>query len=195
MNQWAERLNKRPDGPPLLYQALEHPDFKDWESLQPCAERWALIESAVDLSRPGMAVDFGCHTGWFCRQFARAGWLATGYDRDPFYLEVARETHPDLLPRPRSCHVELESLEIPKADVGLALSVLMYLFPDNGWPFLERVSQNIPTLFVDFGGAMAGSLPFDEESFPAKLLFNTQYQKVQLLGRAAFDRPFFVCTK
>lgn len=192
---WAERLNKRPDGPPLLYQALEHPDFADWESLQPCRERWEMIRSVVDLSRPGMAVDFGCHTGWFCREFARAGWLAVGYDRDPFYLEVARDMNDGLLPRPQYRQVEIESLEIPRADVGLALSVLMYLFPDSGWAFLKRVSQEIPTLFVDFGGSLASRLPFTEQEFPQALADHTVYKNCRLLGRTAFDRPFFVCTR
>ena len=137
-----------------LYQPIEHQDFPGWDVAQPCVERWAMIREALHGVAPGRALDLGCHTGWFSRRLAGDGWIVTGIDRSAEWLAVAREMGgPAWGSPPEYRQADLASCELPAADVALALSVAMYLFPreddEVGWEFLDRLSLAAPVAFID----------------------------------------------
>lgn len=182
---------------PMLYQPLEHPYFNKWPAQQPCQERWDMIERSTHLSTPGVCLDLGCHTGWFCRQFSHFGWVSIGIDKDPVSLSVARGFMSafDGDPKPEYIEDDLCNLELPRADITLCLSLVMYLFPENGpesdgWNFLWRVSLASPIMFLDYGGDYSGHLPRHLEQ---GVIDNTDYSSYRLLGRTSLQsRPFYI---
>jgi SAM-dependent methyltransferase len=197
-----EALWNREQDKPLLYQPLEHPAFADWEAMQPCEERWEMIERTVDLSIPGTVVDLGCNTGWFCRKFSQYGWAATGIDKDPLAIEVATGIMKRWNGRPAPAYLcaNLNETLIPIADLYLCLSLCMYLFPekepDVGWRFLSQLSLRAHIAFFDFGGMYSGHLPFTKETFPERLLQETIYEDCRLLGHTSLEsRPFYVARR
>jgi SAM-dependent methyltransferase len=174
-----------------LYQPVELPEFQGRQVTQPCSERWELIRGRLR-ERPGRVVDLGCHTGWFCRQFARLGWRVTGVDRSADWLQVA-----EVITRELNLDVDYRHGEIlewdGEADVALLLSVLMYLFDDEtrGWAFLKSMSERCPAAVVDFGGMYADRLPFTDATFEASIKRHTAWTRVTLLGTSAIGRPLY----
>lgn len=186
------------DGKPprALYQPLEHPSFADWPALQPCSERLGMIEGALTKARPGTLLDLGCHTGWFCRAFARRGWFTVGVDRSPAWIEIAKwmnATCPEPIP---SYHVaDVFTWEIPYCDVALCLSLAMYVLDGSeaGWKFLRNVSEKAPIMFFDFGGQYGSRMPFSESDAMTTVCRHTTYQRAEFLGHTDFgSRPFYV---
>jgi hypothetical protein len=197
-----ERLRAEGD----LYQPLEHPDCADWPVKQPCEERWGMIAAAIadfpitdpdPFDQPASTVvDYGAHTGWFCRQFSRGGWQALGIERSAFWLEIAHAMQPwARAPKPwYSCRDILAEAPLP-CDVALCLSTAMYLFDDPaiGWRFFRNVSHTAPRLFLDFGGMYADRLPFTEATVVDAMTARTHYTRGRLLGYSDFGaRPMFL---
>lgn len=193
----AEQYDKLLGGPSVKpYQPIEHPHFAGRESVQPCEERWKLIQS-VDLPDAGMCVDIGCHTGWFCRKFSHNGWRAVGFDTKATEIDVARNLmRPFEGPvEPMYWHGDVAHLELPVADIVLCLSVVMYWFnpqfgktEEEAWAILQKISEASPRMFLDFGGQHNTLTP----DFPDGVLMNTTYTNYRLLGRTAFEsRPFY----
>ena len=176
-----------------LYQPIEHPDYAGQPVSQPCFERWSMM---LPFLKGSTAVDVGCHTGWFCRQFARIGWQATGYDRSRDWLDTAiamNEFTPE--PKPQYVHGNVMEMGLPECDVALCLSVVMYLFDDYdaGWRFLDRLSQRAKMMFMDFGGMYADKLPFTEDNVCQIMAEKTHYKTCGLIGRTDFEnRPLFM---
>lgn len=183
-----------------LYQPIESPELESEIPLQPCVERMEMMLAVLG-DRKGSLVDLGCHTGWFCRAFARLGWEVLAIDRSPDWIETARSLN-HLAPyehMPAYRVADLSGGGFPKSDVALCLSVAMYLFHESaevGWTFLERVSRCAPLMFLDFGGMYAHHLPFDEATAIDQIVANTEYAEGRLLGHTQFEaRPFFVFTR
>lgn len=185
---WDRELNK-----PLLYQPIDHPEFADWEVKQPCEERLAMIRDAC--GPVGSMVDFGCHTGWFCRQFALDGWKTTGVEKSEIHVEIARVVDEWAGVKTDYIVGNLLKSPIPVADVALCLSVAMYLFDDvaAGWGFFNRVSESIPRMFIDWGGMYAKRLPFTRETIVGEMFRNTRYCIGIHLGDSGFEnRPLYL---
>jgi SAM-dependent methyltransferase len=178
-----------------LYQPLEHPDFARCPALQPCLERWELIHSCL-AANSGRVIDFGCHTGWFCRQFSRLGWEAMGIERSADLVEIARSMEEFAGERKPSYFVgDLLKLPLPPCDVALCLSVAMYLFDDRakGWEFFDRVSRSATIMFLDFGGMYSNRLPFNESSVGNEMCARTQFVDFRKIGNTLFEnRPLFI---
>lgn len=171
-----------------LYQPVEVPPYDQEPALQPCVERWEMMRP--HLPKPGTMVDYGSHTGWFVRRFAREGWTAIGIEKSPDYMAVAMA-----IPTPNTIYLMRDIRVAVSADVTLCLSTAMYLFDDveKGWSFFRRVSESSPMLFADFGGQYAHRLPFDESNVVAQMLERTTYTKGTLPGRTGFEsRPFYL---
>ena len=179
--------------PRPLYQPIELPEFVGEAVLQPCVERWNLMQP--HLPKPGVMVDYGCHTGWMCRQFARNGWRAYGYDKSSEYLMVAEQMNGETGLACDYFHRDiLDNQPVLHSHVSLCLSVAMYLFDNenDGWGFFHRASEASPLMFCDFGGMYSGRLPFGEANVVEMFLDKTTYTHGQLIGRTAFEnRPFF----
>lgn len=150
--------------------------------------------------------DFGCHTGWFCRAFARMGWRTLGVDRSPEWLEAATELN-DLLEDdttailPRYALIDvLEVFSIypdMKCDVALCLSVAMYLFkePEKGWAFFRKVSDYAQVMFLDFGGMYLDQVPFNEEEIGELMIEKTNFQSWRKIGTSNLGRSLFMFTR
>ena len=181
-----------------LYQPVE--TLENEIPLQPCVERMAMMVAVLG-DRTGTLVDLGCHTGWFCRAFSRLGWDAIGIDQSADWIEVAISLRTawdfDRLPAYRVAN--LRDSGIPKSDVALCLSMVMYLFQEGfytGWTFLQRVSDAAPMMFLDFGGMYAKHLPFTEETAIEEIVRRTSYKEGRLLGHSQFEsRPLFLFTR
>ena len=142
-------------------------------------------------AKAGRMMDLGCHTGWFCREFKRAGWQTFGIERAPDWAELART----LDPQGDYLTADVFTVEFAECDVALCLSLAMYLFDDleRGWELFRRISQAAPLMFLDFGGMYANRLPFTESTVIEQMVGNTLYRDGLLLGRTAFEeRPFFL---
>jgi SAM-dependent methyltransferase len=147
------------------------------------------------LPKPGLVLDVGCHTGWFCRAFQRLGWTAIGIDRSLEWIAAARELDP------KSSYavfdVETESARAmvlkPLFDVVLCFSVAMYF--KECYVTLRKLSWTAPRMFFDFGGQYAGSLPFGESDAIPAILEHTHYKEGTLIGRSAIDRPLYLFTR
>lgn len=194
---WNHELKK-----PLLYQPIDHPEFNGWEVVQPCVERMRMIRESRGPAHksPGIysMVDFGCHTGWFCRQFAKDGWKTTGVEKSAIHVEIARAVDEWAGVKTEYFVGNLLNFPIPKADVALCLSVAMYLFEDldRGWDFFNRISQNISQLYLDFGGMYANRLPFTRETVVDQMFKHTAYKIGIPLGTTGFEnRPMFLFEK
>lgn len=188
-----------PEGQQILYQPLEHPAFSNWAIQQPCEERWVMMQPIVEDLPKGRCLDLGCHTGWFCRKFSHLGWEVLGVDRSKFWLGIAKSLMKPYngIPTPIYYRCSIGETPLPKADVILCLSVLMYLFSikdrNLGWKLLNNISQLAPLAFIDFGGKYADSLPFTEATFKEQVIQNTDYTSCELLGHTSLqDRPFFL---
>lgn len=198
--RWAQLkdilYNKERDLP-LLYMPLEHPDFADWQVVQPCVERWAMMQRHIPVT--GKMLDLGCNTGWFCRQFNKAGYWVVGIDKDPIAIEVARELRQWQGDAPLVYRNEnIFDIELPYVDVVLCLSILMYMFEDvtRGWEFLNTVSERCDVMFADFGGMYSDRLPFTKETFSAEILSRTRFKRCTLLGVSNLEqRPFYLLSK
>lgn len=196
-----------------LYQPIEAPEFslENPFALQPCEERLQLIFDALPghvlyPENPGrrLMVDYGCHTGWFCRAFSKIGWKTVGIDRSPEWLEAAsllNELANDPQPRYILDDVltvfDLEEKPEQACDVALCLSVAMYLFaaPERGWKFFKHVSETTQFMFVDFGGMYSNRLPFNEETFPGLMLQHTVFPSWRKLGTSKQGRTLFLFEK
>jgi len=189
---------------------IEAPEFEQEsrEAVQQCAERLQLIMDALPgrllyPPNPGkrFMIDFGCHTGWFCRAFSRLGWLTVGFDRSPEWLEAASLLN-ELAGEPKPRYINADVLSIfdldtdrePVCDVALCLSVAMYLFenPAKGWEFFKRISETTHTMFFDFGGMYSDRVPFNEESLPALMLEYTDFQSWRKIGTSNLGRSLFI---
>ena len=187
------------DGELVLYQPLEHPELAGCKVQQPCKERFKMILNSLT-AMPNTVLDLGCHTGWFCRAFSRLGCRTIGVDRRPFEIEIA-----SVLMKPYNGPTEPEylvsdlfDLEVPEADIVLCLSVFMYLFEDEykGWDLLSRISRACPVMFFDFGGMYASKLPFNEATVIQNVLANTEYDRIQFIGRTDLEsRPLFKASR
>lgn len=147
------------------------------------------------LGKPGRVIDFGCHTGWFCRQFARAGWTATGYEKSEKHIEIATIMTDWAGLQATYIVGDLLKAAIPTADIALCMSVAMYLFDDEkaGWGFFNRVSVAAKKMYMDFGGMYASRLPFTADTVIDQMKTHTKYKKGKLIGVTGFEsRPFFV---
>jgi SAM-dependent methyltransferase len=190
-----------------LYQPIEHPEFAG-EAVQPCEERLKLILDALPGAvlhppNPGrrFMVDFGCHTGWFCRAFSRLGWLTVGFDRSPEWLEAASLLN-ELTEGPKPRYILADVLSVfdlqtdrePVCDVALCLSVAMYLFEDpaKGWKFFKNVSESAQRMFFDFGGMYSARVPFNEEELPGLMLKHTAFQSWRKIGASNLERSLFL---
>jgi SAM-dependent methyltransferase len=96
---WDEliiRLLKIYNNKKQLYQPIEHPWFFDWTVCR-TKERLTLIHQELHKLNllPDkqydfkLSVDFGCCTGWLCRQFAELGFHSIGVDFDQNVLWIA----------------------------------------------------------------------------------------------------------
>lgn len=186
-----------------LYQPIEHEEFALWEVKQKCEERLGTMLRALG-SQTGTMVDLGCHTGWFCRAFARLGWDVIGIDRSEAWIYAARVCNALLdeaapVRPPFYTHSDLETAHIPKSDVALCLSVAMYLFEgsrEDGWHFLQKVSRQCKAMFLDFGGMYAHHLPFTEADAIEQIVKVTYYTDGKLIGHSHFEnRPMFMFTR
>lgn len=184
----------------VLYQPIERADLEASEVKQPCIERLEMITKELG-PEVGTLLDLGCHTGWFCRAFARLGWRTVGIDRSEEWLFTARVLN-DLVEgvphQPYYIQADLDRPPcLPQAEVALCLSVAMYLFErGHGWEFLDKVSRAAPVMFLDFGGMYAHHLPFTEENAIEAILARTEYTRGKLLGHSDFeDRPLFMFTR
>jgi len=191
-----------PDGKREHYQPIEHPAFRGWRATQPCAERWQMIqECLLDREQPGVCLDIGCNTGWFSRQFSRAGWSVVGIDTKSHELELAASRHMQEFAGPvLPLYVEGDVAEVnlPSADVVLCLSMVMYLFnsqfgktTDQAWAVLQRIGDAAPMMFLDYGG-MYCTLG---AGFPGEVLERTHYTRCRLLGHTALNRPLYQFTR
>lgn len=190
-----------------LYQPIEHPDFAG-EPVQICEERLRLIfETLGDaLQKRGFMIDFGCHTGWFCRAFARRGWLTVGIDRSPEWLEAASLLNGLVdgeKPKPRYIigdALSVFDLNVKReqaCDVALCLSVAMYLFqdPERGWAFFKHVSETTQTMFFDFGGMYLNRVPFNEHEIGELMIEKTDFQSWRKIGTSNLGRALFMFTR
>lgn len=90
---------------------------------------FALLRQLLDC-RPGDSIlDVGCGTGWFTRRFAADGYVTTGLDPNPQWLNFAR-THGG-----KEQYVEGDTLSLPFADASfdLVVSVTALCFVED-WP-------------------------------------------------------------
>lgn len=178
------------EAPP--YQPLEGCDIP---ALQPCIERWEMMRPLLP-TKPGRMIDFGCHTGWFCRKFSKEGWRVWGLDRSVDWIETAKSLnqHAGKIPPSYYAFDFIESI-FPQCDVALCLSLAMYLFDDDkkGWSFFQSVSESSKIMFLDFGGQYAKRLPFDESTVIEQMVSQTHFTAGRLLGRTNFEsRPFYI---
>lgn len=143
----------------------------------------------------GTVVDLGCHTGWFCRQFARGGWKAIGIDRSKEWIGVARSLN-GLFDVDADYRIgDIINDDVPKCDVALLLSAAMYLFDDpaRGWAAMRRISEAAPMLFFDYGGMYADRMP---PTFLDDLIPKTVYRHLSILGGSDFEqRPLYMATR
>lgn len=183
---WDRKGNR-----PLLYQPIEHEAFARWDCQQPCVERWDMI--VPHLGASGAVLDVGCHTGWFCRQFARRGWRAIGVDTSAEWLSVARWLNEETGLTPEYVLGDVRDMKLPRVDVALCLSVAMYWFaPGDGFAVLDKISRAAPVMFMDYGGMYARRLP---EGLPDLIVERTGYTRYTLLGETALEqRPFYMFT-
>lgn len=176
------------------YQPIEGCELP---ALQPCVERWQMMQDWLpQRGRVRRMVDYGCHTGWFCREFSKAGWRTTGFDRAPDWIETAQSLneHAGRI-KPKYCQANVLDMSLPECEVALCLSLAMYLFDDvhAGWKFFNSVSLQSPIMFIDFGGQYANRLPFTEATVIEEMLKHTTYTLGRLLGHTAFEsRPLFL---
>lgn len=178
------------------YQPLEGCDTP---ALQPCVERWEMMQPWLP-QKLGRVVDLGCHTGWFCREFAAAGWRVYGIDRSEDWIKIARSQDRYLDPNaPWYVTGDIFELPLPPSpDVILCLSLAMYLFEnlERGWALFHRISEAAPMMFMDFGGQYADRMPFNEATVVEQMLENTTYTSAQLLGHTDFEaRPLFLFSR
>lgn len=200
MKPWPEIRTAYLGNPPIaaLYQPIEHPDFDKWPVVRACQDRMDLIESDLVMRglRLGRMLDLGCHTGWFCRAFAKLGWLAIGFDRSGPWLAVAEAMNRDLSVswRPSYQLANIETSGFPRADVALCLSSAMYFEWPAGWDLFDRVSRAAPILYLDFGGMYADRLPFTEADVIEQMIARTGYTAGAVLGHTGDEpRPLVVC--
>jgi len=193
----AELLEQN-NGAKTLYQPLEHAEFSEWTHAQPCKERWLMITEHLDTSKQGTCLDLGCHTGWFCREFANLKWKVTGIDKNPLAIEIARDhmaSHGST-DSPSYRTGDFREMKLPRVDVILCLSLVMYLFDEgkkDGWRTLHKLSGLSPIMFVDFGGMYSGKLPFTQENASIEFVHNTDYASCELIGTTHMEeRPFYL---
>jgi len=182
-----------------IYQPLpEHPIYKDYPAIQPCIERWAMIEPLLPTSKHlRKALDLGCHTGWFARQLSARGFQVLAIEKNEEWVEVAKSIKA-AGPEPEYVVGNLLEMEFPASDVALCLSVISYLFNDTskGWAFLNRVSLASPRLFLDLGNTHPGfTMPFDRETISEQIIDHTAYSFARLLGDTALQRPLFLFSR
>lgn len=190
-----------------LYQPIEAPEFAydNEQAQQPCEERFQLILESFGgaLPRRGLMVDFGCNTGWFCREFSRWDWRTIGIDRSPEWLEAAQLLNEELAGKLQPAYIQEDVLKvfetegIPACNVALCLSVAMYLFDDpaKGWEFFNLVSLAAQIMFFDFGGMYADKVPFTEDEIGELMIANTGFQSWRKLGASINGRSLFVFTR
>lgn len=175
---------------------LEIPEFADWKVKQPCVERMQIIRELLD-GRIGKVVDVGCHTGWFCREFARDGWCAVGIDRSNLWIEVANAMNSTLTSNhPTYVCGSVQDVDLPQSDVLLFLSTVMYFFRDleeqKAWKLIRKLSDSALIMFLDCGGQYAKHLPFYPDDAVAPILDNTNYERGIKIGKSDFEeRPIF----
>ncbi len=183
---------KQPD----LYHPIEHSMFSCCSVAQPCEKRYKMIKQALGETE-GSVLDLGCHTGWNCRAFAKDGWITTGIEKSlPWFSSavILNELVQNAV-KPEYENKNLFDIDIPTVDVVLLLSVLMYLFEDEkrGWDLLNSVSQKARTCFIDFGGKYSSRLPFNELTFPSKIMSKTKWRSCTKLGNTDCEnRPLFM---
>lgn len=77
---------------------------------------FALLRKLLD-GKPGDSLlDVGCGTGWFTRRFSDRGFVTTGLDPNPEWLDFART-------RGGGNYVEGDALSLPFADASFSLAV------------------------------------------------------------------------
>lgn len=192
------RAAKHKEPQPYLYQPVEV--CPELPAVQPCTERLELIVEALndfgmDAEYEGMVLDVGCHTGWFCRAFARMGWRATGIDRSADWISTAgkmNEILPISAPDPEYVVADVAKTLLPESDVALCLSVSMYLFQSDGEKALHRISEVADLMFFDFGGMYVKNVPADESTIEEMIRGCTLYTESRKLGRSAIDRPLYL---
>jgi SAM-dependent methyltransferase len=166
------------------------------ESVQPCVERLNMILPYCP--NPGVMIDIGCHTGWFCREFVKRGWISVGYDKSLDYLAIAQGEDRKANVGIKYLLGDVRDMDMVVADVALCLSTAMYLFEPNerGWDYFRYLSEACPLMFMDFGGMYADKLPFNERTVAPMFQAFTEYQNCQLIGRSDFEsRPMFMLTR
>lgn len=179
-----------------LYQPVEVPEFDGWEVAQPCRERFDMMLAHLG-GRTGTVLDVGCHTGWFCRAFARLGWSAFGVDRSAEWIEAARILNRIFATDPPPSYFVADAIrrDLPSADVLLLLSTSMYMFDDGveaGWRALRRFSGLAPIMFYDAGGMYEGRVPFRQEEAGDAICAGTRYVRHATLGTSAIGRRLMV---
>lgn len=181
-----------------LYQPMDHPDFAAWPVSQPCTERMRMMDGVLGAST-GAVVDLGSHAGWFCRRFTERGWTATGVERNPQMIAIARTQNLwNATPLPNYAVADILDYDLPKVDLVLCLSVAMHLFrtggATKGWEVLRRISRSAKRMFFDcVWGGYAPHLPFTEQTVVRDILEHTEFSKAKLLGRSLHEnRPFYL---
>lgn len=172
-----------------LYQPIEVPAFAHCSAQQPCWERLDLMMPYI--AGAGTILDVGCHTGWFCRQLSLAyGFQTIGIDRSPEWIAAAKELHPS----GNYCLGDVAETELPQVDIVLCLSVAMY-FGDASEAIFWKLSHAARTMFLDFGGMYATSMPFDESTAIQWMLKHSVFSRGSLIGRSSIHRPMFMFSR
>lgn len=189
-----------------LYMPLEISEFDDWEVVQPCERRVSMIFDVLGNDYAGSVLDVGCHTGFFCREFSRRGWSATGLEPSKEWFDVAVKMNGEaLLGAVPPVYVnssvdDMDATDTNRYDVALCLSVAMYFFRGrsiaDGWMSFNRIALEAPTLFLDFGGQYAKHLPFIADNAVEAVVGCSVYTEGEYLGPSDFEgRPMFVFTR
>jgi SAM-dependent methyltransferase len=81
------------EGRTEVYQPISLPEVATWDTLRKCSDRSAFMIAflkADALSGARTYIDIGCSYGWFVAEMEKAGYDATGVERDPFALRVGQ---------------------------------------------------------------------------------------------------------
>ncbi|HEY5330046.1 MAG TPA: methyltransferase domain-containing protein [Acidobacteriaceae bacterium] len=77
-----------------LYQPVDVPEVRSWPVVRHCTDRLAKMIAFLGARGPSSLgssyLDVGCSYGWFVAEMAKAGFRATGVDRDPAAVQVGQ---------------------------------------------------------------------------------------------------------
>ena len=113
------------------------------------SDRWQIIRDATPSFKDKKVFDLGCATGFFSFQMSKEGAKVTAVDHDPANINVGKLASLEYQTPVNFIHGDERDIPNKKYDVGLALSVLMWMGKEKAEKFLDWASNATEVLWID----------------------------------------------